>query len=171
MRRTTVSFFALVSLVLLAASPALAQTGPKIGVVDFQRALNLVEEGKTAKATLEQRFEAARLGVEAEQAAITQLQEDLEAQRPMLSESALREKEAEYQGKMIEFQQMLYESQQQMALMEQELTGDILTKLYTVAGTIAAEGGFNLVIESSAVVYVNGTIDITDQVIARYNAK
>ena len=169
--RTILTTLATALLLLSVASPALAGDGTKIGVVDLQKALNDCEEGKRARSTLETRFERARQAIEKMRAEVEQLQSDLEAQRPMLSSSAIKEKEQELQTKMIEFQQMLYESQQQMALMEQELTGDILTKLYTVAGTIAAEGGFNLVIESSAVVYVNGTIDITDQVIARYNAK
>jgi outer membrane protein len=155
---------------LLVAAPALAQSGPKIGIVNFQQALNEVEEGKTAKATLEGRYEQARQEVEAKKAEVEQLAQDLEAQRPMLSDDALRDKESDYQSKMIEFQQIMME-QQTMALMEQELTGEILEKLYAVAGTIGAEGGFNLIIESSAVVYVNGTTDITDQVIARFNNK
>lgn len=155
---------------LLASAPAFAE-GPKVGIVDLQRALNESEEGKTAKRTLEQRFEAARQEVEGKRAAIELMGQDLEAGRPMLSEDALREKESEYQGQMLEFQQMLMESQQEMAMMEQELTGDILEKLYAVAGTIGAEGGYNLVIEATAVVYVNGTTDITDQVIARFNSK
>ncbi len=168
MRRFTLVLAALS--ILLAAAPASAE-GPKIGIVDLQRALNEVEEGKTAKRTLEQRYETARQEVEGKKVALEQLGEDLEAQRPMLSEDALREKESEYQGKMLEFQQMLMESQQEMAMMETELTGDILEKLYAVAGTVAAEGGYNLVVEATAVVYVNGTTDITDQVIARFNSK
>ncbi len=163
--------FAIATLsILLAAAPASAE-GPKIGIVDLQRALNEVEEGKTAKRTLEQRYEAARQEVEGKRAELEQMGQDLEAQRPMLSDDALQQKESEYQGKMLEFQQMLMESQQEMALMETELTGDILEKLYAVAGTIGAEGGYNVVIEATAIVYVNGTTDITDQVIARFNSK
>ncbi|MCP4870920.1 MAG: OmpH family outer membrane protein [Proteobacteria bacterium] len=160
----------LTTLSLFMATPALAE-GPKLGIVDFQRALNEVEEGRTAKATLEGRYEQARLEVEAKRAAIEQMAADLEAQKPMLSADALREKESEYQAKMIEFQQIMMEQQQTMAMMEQELTGDILEKLYAVAGTIGAEGGYNLIVEASAVVYVNGTVDITEQVIARFNNK
>lgn len=168
MRRTALCLATLT--LLLCAGPALAE-GPKIGVVDLQRALNEVEEGKTAKRTLESRYEQARQQVEGKKAELEQMGQDLEAQRPMLSSEALRQKESDYQGKMLEFQQMLMESQQEMAMMETELTGDILQKLYAVAGTIGAEGGFNLIVEATAVVYVNGITDITDQVIARFNSK
>ena len=170
MFRHTLRLF--VFLVVFASVPlAHAQSGSKLGVVDFQRALNEVSEGKKAKANLEERYEATRLQVESRRAEVQQMQENLEAQRVMLSATALTEKEQALQTKMVEFQQLVMESQQEMGLMEQELTAGILEKLYKVAQGIGAEGGFNLVVESSAVVFVNGVTDITDQVIAKFNSK
>jgi outer membrane protein len=155
-------------LLLLSAAPAMAQS--KIAVVDFQRALNESEEGKKAKANLEQKFEKARLKLEAERANVQQMQEELEAQKVMLSSEALSEKENALQQRMLEFQQTVMENQQEMALLEQEMTGSILEKLYKIAQGVAAEDGFNLVIEASAIVYNNGTMDLTPKVISRYNA-
>lgn len=155
-------------LILLTAAPAMAQT--KIAVVDFQRALNESEEGKKAKANLEERFEKARQALEAERASVQQMQEDLEGQKVMLSAEALNEKENALQQKMLEFQQNVMENQQEMAMLEQEMTGSILEKLYKIAQGVAAEDGFNLVIEASAIVYNNGTMDLTPKVISRYNA-
>ena len=159
-------------LVVFAAVPAAyAQAGSKFGIVDFQRALNEVSEGKKAKANLEERYEATRIKVESQRSEVQRMQEDLEAQRVMLSAAALTEKEQALQSKMVEFQQLVMESQQEMGLMEQELTSGILEKLYKVAQGIGAEGGFNMVVESSAVVFFNGVTDITDQVIAKFNSK
>jgi len=157
--------------VLFSAPSAFAQAPVKVGVVDFQRALNEVAEGKKAKSTLEQRYEATRLQVESKRAELQQMKENIEAQGVMLSPDALSEKEQQYQKEMIAFQQVLMESQQEMALMEQELTSGILEKLYKTAQGVGAEAGFNLIVEASAVVFVNGITDITDQVIARFNKK
>jgi outer membrane protein len=157
-----------VLMILLTAAPAMAQT--KIAVVDFQRALNESTEGQKAKQNLEERFEKARLKLEAERATVQQMQEDLEGQKVMLSSEALIEKENALQQKMLEFQQLVLENQQEMAMLEQEMTGSILEKLYKIAQGVAAEDGFNLVIEASAVVYNNGTMDLTPKVISRYNA-
>jgi len=157
-------------LAMLAISPAaLAQSTPKLGIVDLQRALNEVSEGKKAKANLESRMETIKQEVEKRRRDLEAMQESLED--PMLSEEALTEKRTEYQTKAYEFQQMVVTSQQEMTYLEQNLTSDILEKLYKVAQGIAAEGGYNLIVEATAVVYVNGTTDITPQVIARYNAK
>jgi len=157
--------------VLFCAPSAFAQAPVKVGVVDFQRALNEVAEGKKAKSTLEQRYEATRLQVESKRAELQQMKENIEAQGVMLSPDALSAKEQEYQREMIAFQQVLMESQQEMALMEQELTGDIVDKLFKTAQKIGAEGGYNIIIEAQTIVYLNGTTDITDEVIARYNNK
>ena len=73
----------LLLLALLIPATASAQ-GMKFGVVDFQKALNDVEEGKRARATLEQRFEEKRLGLEARKAELEQMQESLEAQKSLL---------------------------------------------------------------------------------------
>jgi len=157
-------------LAILAVAPAaLAQSTPKLGIVDFQRALNEVSEGKKAKANLETRMETIKQDVEKRRRELEVMQEGLEDM--MLSEAAQSEKRTEYQTKAYEFQQMVVTSQQEMTLLEQELTSGILEKLYKVAQGIAAEGGYNLIVEATAVVYVNGTTDITSQVIARYNGK
>ncbi len=153
------------------APAALAQGTPKLGIVDFQRALNEVSEGKKARANLETRMEAIKQEVEKRRKEIEALQEGLEAGEMMLSEEALTEKRTEYQTKAYEFQQMVVSSQQEMTLLEQELTSGILERLYKVAQGIGAESGYNLIVEATAVVYVNGTADITDQVISRYNNK
>lgn len=168
--RTTLSALIAVLLLATVATPAFA-ADVKIGIVDLQKALNDCEEGKRARATLEGRFDKAMQLIEQKKAQVQQAQDDLEAQRPMLSASAVKEKEGDLQKRMVEFQQIAMENQQEMSLMEQELTGGILQKLFKTAQTIGAAGGYNLIIEKQTVVYINGTTDITDQVIARYNSK
>ena len=169
--RTILSSLSLIVLLLAASSPAFAADGLKVGIVDLQKALNDCEEGKRARTTLEGRFDKAMQLIEKKKAEVQQAQDDLEAQRPMLSSTAVKEKEGELQAMMVEFQQIAMQNQQEMSMMEQELTGGILQKLFNTAQGIGAEKGYNLIIEKQTVVYLNGVTDITDQVIARYNNK
>ncbi len=159
---------ALLSLTL--AAPASAQA-LKIAVVDLQKALNDVEEGKRAKANLETQMEQARLKLEKEKAEIEQMRDELQAQAVMLSESALREKEAAFNVRAAAFQQSMLETQQTMALLEQELTGALLVKLTDMAAVIGKEKGYTLVLEKTAVLYNIDGMDITSDVVTRYNAK
>ncbi len=161
----------LMLLALLALPASASAQAMKFGVVDFQKALNDVEEGKSARKTLETRFEEKRLGLEARKAELEQMNENLEAQKTLLSESALRAKEAEFNKKAMSFQQDMMAANQEMQLMEQELTADILEKMLNVAQDIAKEQGFNFVVEAQSVVYADDSFDLTSQVIARFNAK
>ena len=158
-------------LAVLVPTVAHAQSAVKLGVVDFQQALNEVEEGKRARATLEKRFDEKKAGLEARKAELEQMRDSLEAQKALLSENALRAKEAEFNTKAVEFQQDMVNAQTEMAAMEQELTGGILEKLLNVAQAIGKEQGFTLVVEAQSVVFAVDALDITAQVIARFNTK
>ena len=164
-------FLPILMLLSLLTLPGLASAQMKIGVVDFQAALNDVEEGKKARATLETRFEEKRLALEARKTELEKMRESLEAQAVMLSEEALRAKESEFNTKAMEFQQDMVEAQQEMAMVEQELTGGILEKLLNVAQGVAKEQGFDLVVEAQSVVFAKDSMDLTAQVVSRYNAK
>jgi outer membrane protein len=166
------SFLLILLTLSLFAMPSVASAQTmKIGIVDFQAALNDVEEGKKARKVLETRFEEKRLGLEARRTELESLRENLEAQKALLSEDALRGKEAEFNTMAVEFQQDMMEAQQEMSLMEQELTGSILEKLLNVAQAIAKEQSYTLVVEAQAVVFAQDSLDITSQVVARFNTK
>lgn len=168
MRRTLL----LLTLTLLFSLPSLASAQTmKIAVVDFQAALNEVEEGKKARKELETRFEEKRLSLAARQAELETEMETLEAQKSLLNEETLRQKEQEFNAKAMKFQQEVAADQQEMAMMEQELTGGILERLLNVAQAIGKEQGYTLVIEAQAVVFAEDSLNITNQVIARFNAK
>jgi outer membrane protein len=156
---------------LLATPLAAHAQAMKIAVVDFQAALNDVEEGKKARKVLETRFEEKRLALEARRVELESMREGLTAQAALLSEDSLRAKESEFNTKAVEFQQDMMEAQQEMSLMEQELTGGILEKLLNVAQAIGKEQGYTLVIEAQAVVFAVDSLDLTSQVVARFNAK
>ena len=168
MRMAVTVLTLLISLAL--ATPSYAQA-LKIAVVDLQTALNEVDEGKRAKKTIESQMEDAGLRIQKEQAAIEELGSEIQAQSVMLSESALREKEAEYNKRAAAFQQTYLKTQQEMTLMEQELTGEVLRKLSETAAEIGKEKGYTLILEKTAVLYQAGGMDITQDVITRHNSK
>jgi outer membrane protein len=164
--------FALIAALLFHALPAAAQGLPtRIGVVDFQKALNEVEEGKKAKKNLETKFAAKSQELKAQEGELATMKQALEAQSVMLSEDARRAKMSELQEKAIAFQQAVIESEREMAAMEQELTGDILVRLGDVAAQIGKEQGYTLILEATAVIYSPDHQDVTGQVIQRFNQK
>ncbi|MFO1462356.1 MAG: OmpH family outer membrane protein [bacterium] len=159
--------------VLFLSMHAVAQAQAlKIGLVDFQKALNDVEEGKRAKASLKAQFEQKQNALTAKQDSLKTLKDQLETQRAALSPEAMKAKEAEYRDKFLDLQKTLTQFRSEIATKEAEMTQSIITKMRGVVQSVGQKGGYNLIFETSqdAVLYAPGATDLTAQVVAAYNS-
>jgi outer membrane protein len=166
----------LVSLGVLFAGLSTAtaqQPAVKIGYVDFQKALNEIEEGKRVKAQLEREFRQRQQQLDQKQNQVVQLKEQLESQGMMLSEAARREKAMEFQQSMAELQQLYMTLQSELAQKEAEATKRIFDKMREIIAEIGREQSYTMVFEKteSAVLFARDGLDLTDELIKRYNAK
>lgn len=153
-------------------STAAAQQAVKIGYVDFQKALNEVEEGKRIKAQLERDFRQRQEQLDQKQNQVVKLKEELESQGMMLSEAARREKGMQFQQAMGELQQLYMTLQQELAQKEAEATKRIFDKMRTIIAEIGKEQGYTMVLErtESAILFAKDGLDLTDELIKRFNA-
>lgn len=144
----------------------------KIGLVDFQQALNDVEEGKRAKAALKAQFDAKQKALADKQNGLKALKDQLETQRAALSADAMKQKEAEYRDKFLDLQKTLAEYRNEMATKEAEMTQTIVAKMRGTVNQIGAKEGFNLIFETStdAVLYAPQAVNITQKVVQAYNS-
>ncbi|MFZ5475632.1 MAG: OmpH family outer membrane protein [Myxococcota bacterium] len=163
--------FAVFALVLAFATPALAQTAPKIASVDFQRALNEVSEGKAASARLQGMMAEKEKAVEQMRGNLEKLQADYEKQQVILSDAARKQKEEELYTAQMQFQQAYARHQGEMQQAYYGAMETLIEKMRKLAQTIGTEKGYTLIIEvnEGGVVYTSPTIDITDELIKRYN--
>lgn len=145
----------------------------KIGVVDFQKALNEVEEGKSAKARLKSEFEQKQKTLDALQNSLKKMQEDLEKQKLVLSQDAMKQKEAEYREKFIELQKKLAEFRGELQQKEVQYTGNILVTLKQIVQDIGAKDKYTLIFEKGqdVLLYSPTATDLTGQLISIYNSK
>lgn len=145
----------------------------KIGLVDFQRALNEVEEGKKAQAQLKAQFEQKQQALAAKQENLKQLKDQLEAQRAALSADAMRQKEAEFRDKFMDLQKTLADYQREMATKEGELTKNILVNIRQVVQSVGAKGGYSMIFEKSqqTLLYAPTAVDLTTEVVSAYNSR
>lgn len=162
---------ALLGLVMLIPSVAAAQA-PKIGYVDLQRALNEVEEGKTERAKLKKDFEGKQKKLDKKQKELLKLKEELEQGGMMMKEDVKREKALKYQKGLIELQQMHMAMQRELVGAEQKATRKIFKKMEGIIINLAKEGKYDLVLErtESAVLFAKESMDMTAELIKRYNA-
>lgn len=148
--------------------PAAAQE-MKIGFVDLQRALNEVDEGAAAKAALKREFDAKQAELDNRQNELKALKDELDARGMMMTPEAKQEKAAELQRKLMEVQQIYFQLQQELSQKEAQATSGIFAKMGTLLETMGRESGYTIIVEKSAVVYAKPSLDLTNELIRRYN--
>jgi outer membrane protein len=163
------------SLVVLAATLGLWVSSAraeemKLGFVDMQRALNETDDGKKAKAGLKKVFDQKQKELDEQQAQLKKDIEDLDKKRTLLPADKVREKEAELQGRMQKVQQTYLRHQQDLSGKEQEATAKIFERMNRIIAKIAAAENFSMIMDKGALVFAKSHLDLTNELIRRYNA-
>ena len=154
----------------LPAAPAHAQT--KIAVIDIRRALTETEEGLRVQATLRKLFDARTNEIENKQRTLQQDKETLEkdAAAGKVAKEIIQKKYEGLQKQVAEFQALQLESQREMQRKERELTGPMEQRLMGVIRRIAAQDGYELILDKPAAPYVRADLEVTDRAIQMYNS-
>lgn len=157
-------------LLSLMARPARAED-VKIGIVDLRRALAETDDGKKARSTLKKDFDKKQKELDEQQEEVKKALEDLNKKRTLLPAETVRQKEGELQERIGKVQQTYMRHQQDLASKEEEATAPIVERLQRIIGKIAAAENFTVVLDKSAgVVFAKPHLDLTNEVIRRFNA-
>jgi outer membrane protein len=165
-------WFAAAACFALASAPAPAAAQSKIAVVDIRRALLETEEGLRVQATLKRLFDSRQVEISNKERAIQQEKEELEkdAQTGKVSKQVLQTKAETLQKQWAELQALTYDYQREMQRKESELTTPILQKIVGIIRRIAAQEGYEVVVEKSAAPFYRADLEVTDRAIQMYNA-
>lgn len=157
----------------LVVTEVLASEGLKVGMVNFQQALNDVEQGKRAKAALKSEFDAKQRKLDLQQEELKKMQEEVEKQKGVLSQDALMGKQKVFSEKYLGLQKSMASYRDDLVAKEAKMTGQILENLRKIVKEIGDKEGFALVVETSqdAVLYVQAKEDLTKRVISLYNQR
>ena len=172
MRFTMVSLLA-IAVALTPWSPAGAAGGDlRIAVVDMQRALNDCDAGKKAKDQVKAKFEKAQEALKRQKDDLERSREDFEKKAIVLKEEERRNLEKDLESRTLDFKRKYEDFQRDLQRTDRELTAGIVEGLYDVVQEYGREKGYTLVLEaqSGQVVYSTKDIDITDDIVSRYNA-
>ena len=143
----------------------------KLGYVDLRRALYETEDGRKARANLKKDFDKKQKELDEQQEEVKKAIEDLNKKRTLLPAETVRQKEAELQERVGKVQQTYMRHQQELAGKEEEATQPIVERLQRIIGKIAAAENFTMVLDKSAgVVLAKPHLDLTNEVIRRFNA-
>jgi outer membrane protein len=161
--------FVIAALLSLWASTAIAEE-MKFGYVDMQRALNETEDGRKAKANLKKVFDQKQKELDEQQTQLKKDIDDLEKKRTLLPADKVHEKEAELQARMQKVQQTYLRHQQDLSAKEQEATAKIFERMQKIIAKIAATENFSVILDKQALVFAKPHLDLTNELIRRYNA-
>lgn len=160
----------LLSLVIINSSLVLAEKTRRYGVVDMQRVILSVDEGKQARQKLEKQIKAKEKLLRKSKQELDTLNKEWQSQAPLLNESAKIKKQQQFQEKFVSLRNKEMEFQAEIKRKEQQATKDIAVKIARLVEQMAVKMKLEVVFESSSgLLYVKEPLDITDKVIDSYN--
>lgn len=170
MRTTTLILVTAFALTFVAA-PADAQADAKLAYVDLQRALNEVDEGKAAKASLKREFDQKQKLLDEKKTEFDRLRAELEKQAMVMSEDARKQRQGDLERKGMELQGFFVQLQKELSEREREATRGIFDKMHGIVREIADQEGVAMVVQAEALVYGAPALDVTNELVRKYNAR
>lgn len=152
------------------AAVAQVRAEAKIGYVDIDRAANESEEGKKAIGNLKELMSAKQSSVTEKGKAIEKMKSDLEKQGAVMSTEARKAKVEEIERAERDFQRMLADVKQELEKKQRELTESVYKEIMGIIEKIGQEEKYSVILPIQQLLFADKTLDLTEEVIKRYNA-
>lgn len=165
------TIFGTALLVALSAQSAFAAPEVKLGYVDLQRALTESTKGKAAQKDYEKAVQSAQSKLDEKKGEFERLRDSFSKQQASLNPDALQKKEEELLEKERDIKRSFKDSQEKLRRTNAQMVGDLMKELRSAVEAVGKEKGLTVILEkgSNAVLYADNDIDITDEVVARFN--
>lgn len=143
-----------------------------VGIVNIQKILTSVKEGKSVQNKLKKSVKAKEKKLKAFEDELKKMQEAFKKQSMVLSDKAKADKNMQFQQKAQEYMQKKQAFQTEIRKEEAELKKPILEKLKKVIDQVSQTKKVDVTFEITASpVYVNSSVDLTNDVIKAYDKK
>jgi outer membrane protein len=167
MSTIAISFFA----IIFCMNSLYAADVAKIGVIDLQRVLETSNAGKTIQATLKKQKEKMEADLKAKGTDIEKISKRLERESMVMSKEMREEKEREQRIKINDFKTLQKKYRTDLQKLEVQLMNQLQKDVKELVDSIGKKRGYLLIVNKYTVLYSPGSIDITDDLIKRLNAK
>ncbi len=172
MHRSTAKLIIMALMIAALASSGLAQQIIKIGVVNSQEVLEKSAEGKRVLAQLQDKDKRNQAELSRRDQEIQELQTRLNTQRLTLTPEALRNLSTDLQRKQTERQRFFEDAGREMNELAERLFQRIQNELLPIIEQMGKENGMDVIFDlgKSGAIYFSPSIEITQDVIQRYDA-
>jgi outer membrane protein len=143
----------------------------KIGVVDVQQVLNQSQRGQAVKQKLEQERIGRQKELDGRQQELVKLQAEFEKQAPVLSEQAKREKKEGLERRFRDARRVAEDANRDFEKRVREAEMETTREIFTVIQEYGKDQGFSVILERSSIVFGAPAVDVTTDVIKRYDGK
>ncbi len=140
-----------------------------IVVLDMQKALANSEAGKKAQQVMEKKVKELQEKFKADEDALVALQQEIEKKSSVWSEEKKQDKGIEFQKKRRDLRVKQDDANLELKALQEKQLGPILQEMEEVVSKVAKEKGYKVVLPRAAVVHVDESIDITDEVTKALN--
>lgn len=140
-------------------------------VIDYQRVLREAAAARSIREQIESRRKAYQEEISKEEQRLHEADKAFAKQRSVLTPEAFAEKRREFEQEVAEVQRLVQERRRALDELSAEALNQVKTALIEVVTSIADERGFNLVLPSSEVLFFSRRIDVTEEVLAKLDAR
>lgn len=166
---TTAGFVAGLGLIALTVARPV-DAGPattKIGVIDLEKTLYETPAGKRASEAFDKTRKAKQGELDKQQKDLQKAAAELDKQAAVLKPDVLEKKKAELEKKFVALQQIYVKLERDLAGERTKLLQEVLKQAEPLIEDVAKAEGVNMVVDRSAVLWVDPAVDLTDKLNAK----
>ncbi|MBI5183270.1 MAG: OmpH family outer membrane protein [Nitrospinae bacterium] len=145
----------------------------KLGYVDIKKVIDESEAKKKAIEELEREYKSKEEIFKKRDADLKKIEEELSKGGLVMDEKVKREKEEEYSKQQKALKRDIDDGNQELADREREKTKEILLEIENIIQNIGKEDRYTIIFDKNdrlgAILYASDEIDLTQEVIKRYN--
>jgi outer membrane protein len=168
MKRFATSMSLVLGLVTAAsAAPAGVPANPKIGVIDIEHVLAKTATGKKANEQFEATRKAKQAELDKKQQDFKKAQADFEKQRALLKPEVLKQRQEDLEKEYVDLGDLAAKLEKDLATERAKLMQDVLKKAEPLIAEVAKAEGVQIILEQSAVVWIDPAIDLTAKLEAK----
>lgn len=165
---STFRFAALFALAMVLAHPAAAEE-TKIAVVDIQKIVAESTAAKDIQKQLEKKKNEFQNQINKQEESLMKEDQELGKQKASLSADAFEQKRKEFRTKVTNVQRDVQKKRVQLENASGEALAKVQKSVVGIIKDLASEKGFQIAIPSSQVLYYEGAMDISDDVLSKLN--
>ena len=139
--------------------------------MDVQQILNQSQRGQALKQKLEQERTGRQKDLDGRQQELVKLQAEYEKQAPVLSEQAKREKKESLDRRVRDARRVAEDANRDFEKKVREAEMETTREIFAVIQEYGKDQGFSLILERSSLIFSATSVDVTSEVIKRYDAK